>query len=142
MRLCVTCDIVDTMSVTVRYFSDHYFAPICLRSILRAHSKADQILEPYIARGLVTVVHWRFALNDTWFNSIQSVSMNNVLWKYGEYNKWMVFLDVDEFVVPRLAGEDSLLPLLSVSASKLRACVRAFVLLRVLYFCMCACAFV
>ncbi len=74
-------------------------------------------MEPYIARGLVTVVRWQFALNDTWFNSIQSVSMNNVLWKYGEYNKWMMYIDVDEFVVPRHSEEESLLPLLSVSAS-------------------------
>lgn len=52
------------------------------------------VLKPYIERGWVTLVQWPH-------NQMQMESYKDCIQKYAELTKWLGFIDIDEFVVPK-----------------------------------------
>lgn len=78
-------------------------------------NKIRKILAPYRERGIVTLIDWDYPYavgpEMIWrFN--QRGQMHHCLYKYGESNRWMLFIDVDEFVYPLDSTQMSLVPLL------------------------------
>lgn len=64
-----------------------------------------KILQPYIKEEVVTLIHWpdRLGLEgeSTWSLSTQLSAYENALkWKALGQTKWLIFLDIDEFLVP------------------------------------------
>lgn len=54
----------------------------------------EAILEPYIEKGLVTLVQWPYQQK-------QMESYKDCIEKYSGETKWLGFIDIDEFVVPK-----------------------------------------
>lgn len=52
------------------------------------------VLEPYIKAGLVTLVEWPH-------NQMQMESYKDCIKKYSSETKWLGFIDIDEFIVPK-----------------------------------------
>lgn len=80
---------------------DHFY--------LANHFSTDnylEVLEPYIRTGVVDLFDLKedFNKNDPykWYkwNSIQSRLYNNILFKRKDETKWLVALDIDEYLVP------------------------------------------
>lgn len=67
-----------------------------------------RILEPYIKKGVVTIVQWPDCLGPLeenemykWALSTQIPAYENAIhYKAGKETKWLVFVDIDEFLVP------------------------------------------
>ena len=53
-----------------------------------------EVLEPYIKRNIVTLVDWPK-------NQAQIEAYKDCIHKYAKETRWMGFVDIDEFVVPR-----------------------------------------
>lgn len=68
------------------------------------------ILNPYINKGYVTVIPWKFPyrsiqefplpLDSVYFCSI--VAINHCIHKYGQETDWLITMDVDEYLVPKI----------------------------------------
>lgn len=59
------------------------------------------ILQRYVDRGLVTLVHWPFLkMYDRPWNSVQRVAMNHFLKNWGRFTRWAGMFDVDEYFQP------------------------------------------
>lgn len=73
------------------------------------HGSTDDsyaVLRPYVERGLVTHIWWPFPPDPgANYDTVQRVAMNHCLYKYGQYNDWIGYFDVDEFFQPG-RGED------------------------------------
>lgn len=54
----------------------------------------EGILNPYIEKGLVTLVQWPH-------NQAQMQCYKNCIEKYSQETKWLGFIDIDEFIVPK-----------------------------------------
>lgn len=52
------------------------------------------VLEPYIKSGLVTLVEWPY-------NQKQMEAYMDCIQKYSSETKWLGFIDIDEFIVPK-----------------------------------------
>jgi hypothetical protein len=54
----------------------------------------QEVLEEYVQRGLVTLIQWPYeqAQNQSYINCIQ---------QYASETKWLGFIDIDEFIVPK-----------------------------------------
>ena len=52
------------------------------------------VLRPYIAGGLVTLIQWPH-------NQMQMESYKDCIEKYASETKWLGFIDIDEFIVPK-----------------------------------------
>lgn len=52
------------------------------------------VLQPYIEDGLVTLVQWPH-------NQMQMESYKDCIEKYASETKWLGFIDIDEFIVPK-----------------------------------------
>lgn len=53
-----------------------------------------KVLKPYIKKGLVTLVQWPY-------NQQQIQSYKDCIEKYAGETKWLGFIDIDEFIVPK-----------------------------------------
>lgn len=75
-----------------------------------------RLLQPYVDTGIVTLLDWdypyRSGAPDNSWRYCQRGQMHHALYKYGERSRWMLFIDVDEFIYPLDPAQDSLLPLL------------------------------
>ena len=52
------------------------------------------ILQPYIEKGLITLVQWPH-------NQMQMESYKDCIEKFASETKWLGFIDIDEFIVPK-----------------------------------------
>lgn len=52
------------------------------------------VLEPYINSGLVTLIEWPY-------NQMQMEAYKDCIKKYSSETKWLGFIDIDEFIVPK-----------------------------------------
>jgi hypothetical protein len=67
-----------------------------------------RVLTPYIKEGVVTLIHWPDCLGEIgekemfqWALSTQASAYENAIWARGiKETKWLVFVDVNEFLVP------------------------------------------
>lgn len=56
------------------------------------------VLTPYIKRGVVTLTHWPY-------NQKQMECYNSCISDYSGQTKWLGFIDVDEFIVPKSTND-------------------------------------
>ena len=54
----------------------------------------SDVLQPYITSGLVTLIEWNY-------NQKQMEAYKDCIVKYAVETKWLGFIDIDEFVVPK-----------------------------------------
>lgn len=54
----------------------------------------ESVLKPYVEKGVVTLVEWKK-------NNAQMEAYQDFFERYGHETQWMVFLDLDEYIVPR-----------------------------------------
>lgn len=54
----------------------------------------ESVLRPYIDNGLVTLVQWPH-------NQAQMQCYHDIMEKYASETKWLGFIDIDEFIVPK-----------------------------------------
>jgi hypothetical protein len=70
----------------------------------------QNILQPYICKGYVTLIHWDYPyrsipgfpllLDNVYYCSI--VAINHCIHKYGQETDWLITMDVDEYLVPKV----------------------------------------
>lgn len=53
-----------------------------------------EVLQPYINKGLVTLVEWPY-------NQMQMEAYKDGISKFASETKWMGFIDIDEFIIPK-----------------------------------------
>ena len=58
-----------------------------------------EILEPYIATGIITLVDWPYFCSGNW-DDVQIKAYNNCLKYVADKYFWLAIIDVDEFIVP------------------------------------------
>jgi len=82
----------------------------------QSFDKTNEILEPYIKRGIVTYHNWRNYRPEPHtiktYHLAQDASILSCLNRYRENNKWLWFGDDDEFLYP--LKEDSIIPMLKL----------------------------
>ncbi len=75
-----------------------------------------RVLEPYVHKGIVTHLLWDYPYKvPDEFNSwryTQRAQMHHALYKYGDLCRWMLFVDVDEYVYPVAPDQRSILPII------------------------------
>lgn len=54
----------------------------------------EEVLAPYVADGTVTLVQWPYP-------QTQMKAYNNCMERFSDQSKWIGFVDIDEFVVPK-----------------------------------------
>ena len=52
------------------------------------------VLNPYIEKGLITLIQWPF-------NQMQMEAYKDCIKKFSSETKWLGFIDIDEFIVPK-----------------------------------------
>lgn len=60
----------------------------------KSEDRFEAVLEPYIKKGLVTLVEWPYEQK-------QMEAYMDCIEKYASETKWMGFIDIDEFIVPK-----------------------------------------
>ena len=87
----------------------------------------EEVLRPYISRGLVEVVDWSDSGNMQIQGPWQVKGYQNALYRLKDRTKWMAFIDIDEFIIPM--GEPTILKTLErhySQASGVYICWRNF----------------
>lgn len=98
--------------------ADHFYI-YDNRSLTRSSIRA--LLKPYVEKGIVTLLDWDYPYTVNEKNSYrfcQRGQMHHCLYKYGDVNKWLLFIDVDEYIYPVDSDTTSLLPLLRENEEK------------------------
>ncbi len=76
----------------------------------RSIDRFKKVLEPYVKQGIVTLIDWpdylRAADEHFWPLSTQVPAYENAIKRSAKHSKWLLFLDIDEFLV--LAHDTSL----------------------------------
>lgn len=84
----------------------------------KIQERTRRLLMSYLAKDIVTLISWGYPYNHPPIDDnqdwryTQRAAINHSLYKYGEANKWMLFIDLDEYVYPTGLQNTSLLPLL------------------------------
>lgn len=84
------------------------------RSVHRG--RVRQVLRPYISAGIATLIDWDYPYRYGWSTRswlfCHRGQMHHALYKYGQWTKWLLLIDLDEYVYPVVPDRMSILPLL------------------------------
>ena len=64
-----------------------------------------ELLRPYVAAGIVTLISWPYTIGGTDNNKAQHIQLQHVQLAFGDTVEWLAFMDFDEFFRPTLRSE-------------------------------------